>query len=113
MRAMAIGAGRGVLSLGDGLAVDAVDVLLDWMRDGHFVAREETGVAVAFGAGGSDLLFGDERSGFSRRADVVNGAVTGGARGRVGVAGFCSAAVSAGGKIGNFLLVTRRAFVWS
>ena len=60
---VAVGAGRGVFTLSYGLAVHAVDVLLNRMREGHSVAGEEASIAVALGAGHGDLLFGYGRSG--------------------------------------------------
>ena len=104
MRAVTVRTSSGVLSLGYRLTVHAVDVLLDGVRNGAFVAGQEIGIAVASGADGHDLP--SPQSARTRQGTAtVNRPVAGCAGGGISVAPFGHAAVRAGGEIGNLLLV--------
>src|SRR5690349_11061144 len=90
--------------------MNAADVLLDRMRNGDLVTRQEIGIAVAFGAGRSHLRLSGRRAGISRRGHAVDGAMAGSAGGRVRIAHLRSASVRAASKFGDLPLMAFRAF---
>ena len=83
---VAIRAGRGILiSRRQGLSVDAQFVGLDRARERNLMLGQKIGIGVAGTAGGRQIFLGDRGKRIGRRHDLVNGAVAGGAGGRLGI----------------------------
>src|ERR1700690_4534749 len=88
MTAVATGTGCRILAERDLAGVNALLIGIDRMRHRNLVPRQKTGIAMALGARVRHILPSNGRVGFAGALYRMNGAVTGHAFGRVGVAAF-------------------------
>lgn len=104
MCSVAVRAASGILALGHGLTMHAVQILLDRMCQGHLVPREKINIAVTIGADGGQLHLRHRRCG-AGDMNRVHRAVTGLAVGCIRIAGLRRSPMRACCKILHFLLM--------
>src|SRR5690242_5395694 len=92
---MAVRADSRVFTLEHSPSMHALQVLLDGVKHGNLVARQESGIGMTLGANRRLVFLCNFRSSFGRSRDFVHGAVAGGASGGIRVAGLCGLAVNA------------------
>ena len=95
MLAMAVRANGRIFAVQHGPSMDALQILLDRMKDRNLVARQNARIRVALCAGRRLIFLRHFGSSLARRADFVHGPVAREASGRVGIAGLCCLSVNA------------------
>jgi hypothetical protein len=106
---VAVGAGCGVLALQDSAAVHALQILLDRMKDGNLVPRQESRIGVTLGANGRLIPLRNHGGRFAGCLNPVHRPVTRQARRRIWISRPSSAPVNALRKFLRFRRVAFRA----